>query len=52
LLKEEIRSFINFVKSKDESYEVMRKEAEDMLMDVTFIFKEGCCSSLKAKSIK
>jgi len=52
VLKEEIRSFINVVKSKDESYEDMRKEAEDMLIDVTFIIKEGCCSPLKAKSIK
>jgi len=52
VLKEDIRAFINIVKSKGESYENLRKEAEDILVDVSFIIKEGCCSPLKAKSIK
>ncbi len=51
-LKEQIRSFINAVKSQDEVYEDLRREAEDMLIDVTFIIKENSCSPLKEKCPK
>lgn len=51
-LKEQIRSFINVVKSQDKDYEDLRQEAEDMLMDVTFIIKENCCSPFKEKCPK
>jgi DNA-binding transcriptional regulator YhcF (GntR family) len=48
-LREDIKSFINAAKPEDESYEDLRQEAEDMLIDVTFIIKENCCSPLKEK---
>lgn len=51
-LKEKIRSFIDVVKSRGEGYEELRKEAEDMLIDVMFMIQEGRCAPLKAKSIK
>lgn len=51
-LKADIKSFINTAKSQDESYEDLRQEAEDMLIDVTFIIKENCCSPLKEKCPK
>jgi hypothetical protein len=51
-LGEKIKSFIDFLKSKDESYLDLIEEAEDTLIDVTFMAKENCCNPLKAKSIK
>jgi len=51
-LKEDIKSFINAAKPEAESYEDLRQEAEDMLIDVTFIIKENCCSPLKEKCPK
>ncbi len=51
-LKEEIRSFINTMKAEADSYDELRQEAEDMLIDVTFMIKEDCCSPVRAKSIK
>jgi len=51
-LKEDIKSFIKAAKPEDESYEDLRQEAEDMLIDVTFIIKENCCSPLKEKCPK
>jgi len=51
-LKEKIKSFISDLKSKGDEYEGLRKEAEDILMDVTFIIQESCCAPFKAESIK
>lgn len=51
-LEADIESFINTATSQDKSYEDLRQEAEDMLIDVTFIIKENCCSPLKEKMSK
>jgi len=51
-LKADIKSFINAPKPEDEGYENLRQEAEDMLIDVTFIIKENCCSPPKEKCPK
>lgn len=51
-LKEDIRSFIKAVRPLDENSEDLRQEAEDMLIDVTFIIKENCCSPTKEKCPK
>mgnify|MGYP001071328533 CR=1 FL=1 len=48
-LQKNIKSFINGPKPEDERYENLRQEAEDMLIDVTFIIKENRCSPLKEK---
>ena len=39
-LKEEIKSFINIVKFRHNSYEELRKEDEDRLIHVMFIVQE------------
>lgn len=51
-LKEEIRSFINTIASEADGYEELRQEAEDMLIDVTFMIKEDCCSPVRTKCTK
>ena len=51
-LKEDIGSFIDILKSKYESYGDLREEAEDMLIDVTFMIKEDCCNPFRAKSLE
>jgi len=51
-LKQDIGSFIDILKSKYESYSDLREEAEDMLIDVTFMIKEDCCNPLRAKSLE
>lgn len=52
VLEEQTRSFVNAVQSKEEDYENLRREAEDILIDLIFTIEEGRCSPPKAKSVK
>ncbi|MFB0502639.1 MAG: hypothetical protein ACETWE_02295 [Candidatus Bathyarchaeia archaeon] len=51
-LGEGIRSLANILKYGATGYEELRKEVEDMLIDVILIVQERRCAPFKARSVK